>query len=54
MVPFALAVSGIPSPLLLCSGSLVMSVECFVSVLLKPSCFPDWVPGPTAGLEAAG
>lgn len=40
-VPFALEVSGVPSLFWLFSGLLVISVECLVSVLLKPSCFPD-------------
>jgi hypothetical protein len=52
-VPFALAVSGVPSPFVLFS-SLLMSVECLVSALLSPSCFPDWEFAPPAGLEAAG
>ena len=52
--PFVLDVSGVPSPFLLFSGLLVRSMECLVSVLLKPSCLPDiwfWL---KAGLEAAG
>lgn len=40
-VPFDLEVSGVPSPFVLLSGLLVMSVECLVSVFVKPSCFPD-------------
>ena len=40
-VPLLLAVSGLPSPFLLFSGLLDMSVECFVSVFEIPSCFPD-------------
>lgn len=40
-VPFAFEVSGVPSPLTLLSGLVVRSTECLVSVLLRPSCFPD-------------
>lgn len=53
-VPFDFDVSGVPSPFLLFSGSLVMSVECLVSVLEIPSCFPDWTAWLPAGLDAAG
>ena len=53
-VPFALAVSGVPSPFLLFSGSLVRSVECLVSVFDSPSCLPDCVFLEPAGLEEAG
>ena len=42
-VPLLFDVSGVPSPFLLLSGSLAMSVECFVSVLEMPSCFPEMV-----------
>ena len=42
-VPLLFDVSGVPSPFLLLSGSLAMSVECFVSVLEIPSCFPEIV-----------
>lgn len=52
-VPFALAESGVPSPFVLFSGSLVRSVECLVSVFDKPSCLPDWVFWEPAGLEVA-
>lgn len=48
MVPFDLAVSGSPPGFWLLSGSPAISVECLVSALLTPSCFPDWmfmVPG---------
>jgi hypothetical protein len=51
--PFALPVSGVPSPFELLLGSLAISVECFVSVLDRPSCFPLWVFLPPAGLEVA-
>ena len=40
-VPLLFDVSGVPSPFLLLLGSLAISVECFVSVLEMPSCFPD-------------
>ena len=43
-VPCNLAVSGTPSPFFDFSGSFPISVECFVSVLLKPDCFPDIEP----------
>lgn len=39
-VPLSLAVSGPPSAFFDLVGSLVMSVECLVSVLVNPSCFP--------------
>lgn len=52
-VPLTLAVSGAPSPFLLVLGSLVLSSECLVSVLDKPSCFPDCVFFPPADFEAA-
>lgn len=39
IVPIDFAVSGVPSPFLLFSGSLAMSIECLVSVLLKPTVF---------------
>ena len=50
-VPFALPVSGVPSPFVLMVGSLVTSVECFVSVFERPSCFPLCVFLLPAGLE---
>lgn len=53
-MPFDFAVSGMPSPFLLVSGSFVMSVECLVSAFDNPSCFPDWVFMLPAGLDAAG
>ena len=54
-MPFDLEVSGVPSPFLLFSGSLPMSVECLVSVFDKPSCFPDCDPViDPAGFEAEG
>jgi hypothetical protein len=40
-VPLTFAVSGAPSPLLLLPESLSGSVECLVSVLLRPDCFSD-------------
>jgi len=52
-VPFALPVSGVPSPLVLFAGSLVISVECFVSVFERPSCLPLCVFLPPAGFEVA-
>jgi len=52
-VPFSFAVSGPPSPFLLLFGSFVMSVECFVSVLERPSCLPLCEFLPPADLEAA-
>lgn len=42
-VPLDLDVSGVPSPLVLFSGLLVMSVECLVSLFVRPSCLPDCV-----------
>lgn len=42
--PFDFAVSGTPSPLVLLLRSLVISVECFVSVLESPSCLPLSLP----------
>jgi hypothetical protein len=52
-VPFALPVSGVPSPFVLFSGSLAISVECFVSVFERPSCLPLCVFLPPAGFEVA-
>jgi hypothetical protein len=52
-VPFAFPVSGVPSPFLLVVGSLVISVECFVSVFERPSCLPLCVFLPPAGFEVA-
>lgn len=40
-VPFDFDVSGLPSDFVLFSWLVVRSVECLVSVLLMPSCFPD-------------
>lgn len=42
-MPFILAVSGAPSPLVLFSGLSAILVECLVSVFESPSCFPDVV-----------
>lgn len=39
IVPIDFAVSGVPSPFLLFSGSLAISIECLVSVLLRPTVF---------------
>ena len=55
IVPFIFAVSGAPSPFLLLSGSLVISVECFVSEFDSPSCLPDCeVVIPPGDFAAAG
>lgn len=55
-VPFTLAVSGIPPPFVLFSGSFTTSVECLVSAFDIPSCLLDWLPTPVlpAGLDVAG
>lgn len=43
-VPMDLAVSGVPSPFLLFSGSLPMSVECLVAVVERPNCLLEMAP----------
>lgn len=48
-VPFDFEVSVVPSPLVLPSG---LSVECFVSALLSPSCLDDSEPLPAGGFDA--
>ena len=52
-VPFSFAVSGPPVGLVLFSGLPAMSVECLVSVLESPSCFPDCVLRLPAGFAVA-
>lgn len=54
MVPLDLAVSGSPPGFWLFSGSPAISVECLVSALLTPSCFPDWMVMEPGALDAEG
>jgi hypothetical protein len=52
--PLVFDVSGVPSPFELLSGLFFKSVECLVSALDKPSCFPDCSFFPRGFFEAAG
>lgn len=54
MVPLDLAVSGSPPGFWLFSGSPAIFVECLVSALLTPSCFPDWMFMEPGALDAEG